>query len=383
MKIESSNKHVGIGNITGSISSRRVHIKEDASDTNPVLTLQNTTSSGHAGLELNRNNSAAYITWNGSLLTLTKANEAGNTSATNKFNVTATTGNVGIGTATTTYKLNVAAASSTNIVGDFISADTAGARILLETGTSDAAATYSSVVGFPLYESSTKKVNWMAGAMRLSSTNYFGIHYKNTSYSDSAVSFDGTLANNLFYIDTSGNTTIKGNIGADAYYDKGGTTVGNYCRGRFVQTFSVPYYADVNNRFSPLLAAPFDRTGDTSGSTITAKWASIAPHDGRIQSIRASAKNNASDQTNMTVFVYTGANLPSGTELSTSDSAYVKGYDSGAPTSNSQLHLAASANQKVTLGYSNFAGSNAGGQSNLDFSQGDYLMLPLDRDWET
>jgi len=383
MKIESSNKHVGIGNITGSISSRRVHIKEDASDTNPVLTLQNTTSSGHAGLELNRNNSAAYITWNGSLLTLTKANEAGNTSATNKFNVTATTGNVGIGTATTTYKLNVAAASSTNIVGDFITADTAGARILLETGTSDAAATYSSVVGFPLYESSTKKVNWMAGAMRLSSTNYFGIHYKNTSYSDSAVSFDGTLANNLFYIDTSGNTTIKGNIGADAYYDKGGTTVGNYCRGRFVQTFSIPYKILTGTQtYSPLFSTPVDTTGaGAAAGPITAKFATAAPHDGRIQSVRIAARNaSATDDCNVDMYIYSQAALPDETAVTANSLTTV----TSANFQNAKIEDTGTAkNTIITKGYADFTAqtdTSTYPRAKLDFNQGDYLAFMIEAD---
>lgn len=369
MKIESSNKHVGIGNITGSISSRRVHIKEDASDTNPVLTLQNTTSSGHAGLELNRNNSAAYITWNGSLLTLTKANEAGNTSATNKFNVTATTGNVGIGTATTTYKLNVAAASSTNIVGDFISADTAGARILLETGTSDAAATYSSVVGFPLYESSTKKVNWMSGAMRLSSTNYFGIHYKDTSYSDSAVSFDSTLANNLFYIDTSGNTTIKGNIGADAYYDKGGTTVGNYCRGRFIQTYSYRYfYETTNQRWTPLFSEPVDLTNNYNhdGSTTPDKsMCSKAPMAGRVTRIDVSFTNTVSNN-GLSAFVYSGADAPAA-DLSSSNAAYTNTINLGGAVTEGDY----------TIGYNDFVEAS---RTHLDFAAGEFLMLAIEND---
>ena len=325
-------------------------------------------------MQLTRNGVDEFITWNGSILSIANTNIAAS-SATANFQ----SGKIALGTTTFTRKFNVT--DSSNIVSQFVSSSTSGARILLETGTSNAAATYSSPIAHPIYESSTKKVNWMSGAFRLSSTNYFGIHYSSATFSaPSDIAFNGTLANNLFYIDTSGNVNIKGNAAADAFYDKGGTTVGNYCRGRFLQTFSVPYYADVNNRFSPLLAAPFDRTSDTSGSTITAKWASIAPHDGRVQSIRASAKNNASDQTNMTVYVYTGASLPSGTELSTSDSAYMQGYDGGGATSNSQLQLAASANQKVTLGYSDFGGSSAGGQTNLNFSQGDYLMFSFDCD---
>ena len=372
LSIKASNKRVSIGNDTTPDS--KLHVKESDEDTNPVVKIENTTTSGHAAVQLTRNGVDEFITWNGSILSIANTNIAAS-SATANFQ----SGKIALGTTTFTRKFNVT--DSSNIVSQFVSSSTSGARILLETGTSNAAATYSSPIAHPIYESSTKKVNWMSGAFRLSSTNYFGIHYSSATFSAASdIAFNGTLANNLFYIDTSGNVNIKGNAAADAFYDKGGTTVGNYCRGRFLQTFSVPYYADVNNRFSPLLAAPFDRTSDTSGSTITAKWASIAPHDGRVQSIRASAKNNASDQTNMTVYVYTGASLPSGTELSTSDSAYMQGYDGGGATSNSQLHLAASANQKVTLGYSDFGGSSAGGQTNLNFSQGDYLMFSFDCD---
>ena len=190
---------------------------------------------------------------------------------------------------------------------------------------------------------------------------------------------DTTLTNNEMYLDESGNVTFRGNVAGvnfnasgnvagDAFYDKGGTTAGNYCRGRFVQTFNLPYYADQSNRFSPLLSTPFDRTDDTAGSTITAKFASIAPHDGRVQSFRASAKNNQADATNCDLYIYAGASLPSGTELSSSDSATVS-------SGNTQLQLAASANQKITLGYNDFTD-----KTRLDFSQGDYLMFSIDTD---
>jgi hypothetical protein len=372
LSIKSSNKRVSIGN--DSSPDSKLHIKEADQDTNPVVKIENTTSSGHTAIELTRNGADEFITWDGSTLAIAGTNIAAS-SATANFQ----TGKIGLGTTTFTRKLNVT--DSNNIGAQFVSSSTAGSRIILETGPSDAAATYSSLVGFPLYISSVKKVGWMSGALRLSDVNYFGIHYSDTTFGvDSTMAFNGTLALNLFYIDTSGNVTIKGNAAADAFYDKGGTTVGNYCRGRFVQTFSVPYYADVNNRFSPLLAPPFDRTDDTAGSTITAKWVSIAPHDGRIQSVRAAAKNNASAQTNMTIYVYTGSSLPAGTELATTDSAYMQGYDGGGATANTQLQVASLANAKITLGYSDFGGGSAGGQSNLDFSQGDYLMFSFDCD---
>ena len=169
-------------------------------------------------------------------------------------------------------------------------------------------------------------------------------------------------------LDTSGNVRFKGTMEASAYYDQGGNTAGNYCRGRFLQTFSLPYYADELNRFSPLLAVPFDRTDDTAGSTITAKFASVAPHDGRVQSFRASAKNNQAATTNCDLYIYTGASLPSGTELGDSDSAKVA-------SDNSQLQLASLANQKVTLGYDDFSN-----KTRLDFSQGDYLIFSIDTD---
>ena len=155
----------------------------------------------------------------------------------------------------------------------------------------------------------------------------------------------------------------------EIFYDKGGTTVGNYCRGRFVQTLTFRIMQTKSNRFSPLLSTPFDRTDDTAGSsTITAKFASIAPHDGRVQSFRASAKNNQADATNCDLYIYAGASLPSGTELSSSDSATVS-------SGNTQLQLAASANQKITLGYNDFTD-----KTRLDFSQGDYLMFSIDTD---
>lgn len=380
MSIKSTNKKISIGNETN--PDAKLHVVDTTNGTDVLI--QNSTNG--AVLELRRDSgttttNSLYISNTTSGWGLGAANAAG----TNTVNISST-GQLALKNTTFSYDLTVASGSSNPISSQFKSDSTAGARVLVECNGAQPA-TQDNLVGFPIKQSGgTREVGWMAGYFRRSSANYFGIHYVGTAASiDSDFTFHGTLASNLFYINTDGDIHVKRNVRADGYFNLSTDTgadpgAGNYCRGRFVQTFSVPYYADVNNRFSPLFAAPFDRTGDTSGSTITAKWASIAPHDGRIQSIRASAKNNASSQTNMTVFVYTGANLPSGTELSTSDSAYVKGYDSGAPTSNSQLHLAADANQKVTLGYSNFADSNAGGQSNLDFTQGDYLMFSFDCD---
>ena len=378
LKVESTDKKISIGHGT---ATARLDVKEADGASTPVLKLHNAASgTPYTAIQFTTGSNSEYLIWDGSSLAIKNTIGAIGAGSVNF----GTTGKIAINQAVGTRNLEASETSGEGIVASLNSTSSGkGSKILFVNTTDSASVNQSQGFGFRSNLGGTQTVSWFGGVYRPSggANNYFALNYIGaTSSADTQYAIDTTLTSNEMYLDSSGNVTFKGNVAGHAFYDKGGTTVGNYCRGRFLQTFSVPYYADVNNRFSPLLAAPFDRTADTSGSTITAKWASIAPHDGRIQSIRASAKNNASDQTNMTVYVYTGASLPSGTELSTSDSAYMQGYDGGGATSNSQLHLSASANQKVTLGYSDFGGSSAGGQTNLNFSQGDYLMFSFDCD---
>jgi hypothetical protein len=378
---KSSNKRVGINELS---PDARLHVYESSGADNVALKLENRVASGSPNSILRFTRTVGstsleqQMVWDGTNLGI--RNVSAVTLGSDSVNFRA--GSLDVGATGFTRKFNVT--DSNNIVGEFNSSDNNGTKILIRNTSNAAAADQHSLIAFPNKIGSNEIANWMTGAYKDNANpdnNYFMIHYSSQAApTDGQYVFDTNTTNNAMRLDTSGNVRFKGTMEASAYYDQGGNTAGNYCRGRFLQTFSVPYYASALQPFSPLLAPPFDRTDDTEGNTITAKWASIAPHDGRILSIRAAAKNNQSSQTNMTLYVYTGSSLPAGTKLTTTDSAYVQGFDDEGTTANSQLHLAADANQKVTLGYSNFAGSNAGGQSNLDFSQGDYLMFSFDCD---
>ena len=376
LSIKASNKRVSIGNDTTPDS--KLHVKESDEDTNPVVKIENTTSSGHAAVQLTRNGVDEFITWNGSILSIANTNIAAS-SATANFQ----SGKIALGTTTFTRKFNVT--DSSNIVSQFVSSSTSGARILLETGTSNAAATYSSPIAHPIYESSAKKVNWMSGAFRLSSTNYFGIHYSSATFSaPSDIAFNGTLANNLFYIDTSGNVNIKGNAAADAFYDKGGTTVGNYCRGRFLQSFSVPYNMAVNSVsvYSPVFSTAVDGTdGAGSSNYITAKFASIAPHDGRIQGVRIAARNSsATDDCNVDMYIYSQASLPN--ESSVTTASLNTATSANFQTAKIDKRSTAK-NTIITKGYSDFTAqtdTTTYPRGKLDFNQGDYLAFVMEAD---
>lgn len=360
LSIKASNKRVSIGN--DSTPDSKLHIKEADQDTNPVIKIENTTSSGHTAIELTRNGADEFITWDGSTLAI-----AGTNIAASAATVNFQSGKLALGTTTFTRKFNVT--DSSNIVSQFVSSSTSGARLVLETGTGNAAATYSSPIAHPIYESSAKKVNWMSGAFRLSSTNYFGIHYSSATFSAASdIAFDGTLANNLFYIDTSGNVTIKGNAAADAFYDKGGTTVGNYCRGRFIQTFSYRYFYTVTSsqRWTPLFSQPVDTAtnyDNTGSKTPDKSVCSKAPMAGRVTRLDVSFTNNVSNN-GVSAYVYSGADAPAA-DLSSSNAAYTGSISlSGAITEGD-----------YTIGYNDFVEAS---RTHLDFAAGEFLMLAID-----
>ena len=369
-KVESTNKRWSIG--SKSPAGAKLHIYESAGADNVALQLENRVASGSPNSILRFTRTVGstsleqQVVWDGTQLGI--RNVSAVTLGSDSVNFRA--GSLDVGATGFTRKFNVT--DSSNIVANFNSSDNNGTKILIRNTSNAAAAVQHSLIAFPNKIGSNEIANWMTGAYKDNANpdnNYFMIHYSSqTAPTDGQYVFDTTTTNNAMRLDTSGNVRFKGTMEASAYYDQGGNTAGNYCRGRFLQTFSLPYYADELNRFSPLLAAPFDRTDDTAGSTITAKFASVAPHDGRVQSFRASAKNNQAATTNCDLYIYTGASLPSGTELGDSDSAKVA-------SDNSQLQLASLANQKVTLGYDDFSN-----KTRLDFSQGDYLIFSIDTD---
>ena len=67
-------------------------------------------------------------------------------------------------------------------------------------------------------------------------------------------------------------------------------------------------------------------------------------------------------------YIFTGSSMPASNALSSSDSAFKNDIDVSSANSNS-----------FTLGFDDFSTTaSSGGQSNLDFSQGDFLMLAMD-----
>jgi hypothetical protein len=191
------------------------------------------------------------------------------------------------------------------------------------------------------------------------------------------------------YLDESGNVTFKGNVRGNGFFDKGSATtlvdagVGNYCRGRFVQTFSMPYLIAVNSSstYSPLFSTPIDTTNGAGGSDyITAKFASIAPHDGRIQKVRVAARNSSSsDDCNVDMYIYSQAALPAETV-----STYSLSTVTSANFQNASIAKTSTAkNTIVTKGYADFTAQSdttTYPRGYLEFSQGDYLAFSMEAD---
>lgn len=275
-----------------------------------------------------------------------------------------TSGNLSIGSTSFTHKFN--ALSSSNIVGRFLSSNTAGSRLLVESN-GEAAATASNVVAFPVTVSSARQTNWMCGSLRNSSTNYFGIYYTTADPgTESNVAFNSTLASNHFYINTNGDSYIMRNCRADGYFHNSDTAAsasdpgaGNYCRGRFVQVFSFPYAYDTaaSQRWTPLFSSPADTTTNT-GSTPTKEYCSKAPMSGRVTCIDVAGTGGSNDGS--TLRVYSGTAAPSA-NLSNSNSAY-KSFTFGATTDIS-----------LTAGYNEFSE-----KTRMDFDQGEMLMFAID-----
>jgi hypothetical protein len=363
LSIKYSNKRIAIGNTA---PDAKLHVLDTANGTDVLI--QNSTNG--AVLELRRDSgtttsNSLYISNTTSGWGLGAAITAGATTV----NISST-GQLALKNTTFSYDLTVASGSSDPISSQFKSDSTAGARILVECNGAQPA-TQDNLIGFPIKQSGgAREVGWMAGYFRRSSANYFGIHYSsdNTPIT-SDFAFHGTLASNLFYIDTNGNTTVKGNVGADAYYDKGGTTVGNYCRGRFIQTYSYRYfYAQANQRWTPLFSEPV-ATGNNynhdGGTTPDKSMCSKAPMAGRVTRIDVSFANTINNN-GVSAFVYSGADAPAA-DLSSSNAAYTNTIDLGSAVTEGDY----------TIGYNDFIEAS---RTHLDFAAGEFLMLALEND---
>lgn len=144
------------------------------------------------------------------------------------------------------YPLNVCETNSSG-TGIIANLSSAAAKSILLFANSNSAQ-YSNVVSYSNNDGSNQITNWLTGTFKDGSNNkYFGVHYKNSTFSSSEASFDtSTLSNNLFYIDTSGNTNIKNNISVGNNATVQGsvsthnTATTGHNDGRFVQVFTHP-----------------------------------------------------------------------------------------------------------------------------------------------
>ena len=364
---KSSNKRVGINELS---PDARLHVYESSGADNVALKLENRVASGSPNSILRFTRTVGstsleqQVVWDGTQLGIRNASAVALGSASVNFKA----GSLDVGATGFTRKFNVT--DSNNIVSEFNCSDKKGTRLLIRNTENSTGAAQSSLIAFP-DNVGGEDVNWMAGAYKnTSNTKYFCIQHSATSpsaASDYVFPNDTTI--NAMRLDVNGNVRFKGTMEASAYYDQGGNTAGNYCRGKFTQTFSFPYYFEVSNqRWSPLFAAPYDTTNNYHGSDApTKQFASLAPMGGRITRIDVSLYM-ASPSNVVQAYIYTGSSMPSSNELTTSDSAYKTDIDVSSANSNS-----------FTLGFDDFAASGStGGQTNLDFSQGEFLMLAMD-----
>lgn len=369
LSIKSSNKRIAIGN--ESTPDAKLHVLDIANGTDVLI--QNSTNG--AVLELRRDSgttttNSLYISNTTSGWGLGAANAAG----TNTVNISST-GQLALKNTTFSYDLTVASGSSNPISSQFKSDSTAGARVLVECNGAQPA-TQDNLVGFPIKQSgSTREVGWMAGYFRRSSANYFGIHYVGTAASiDSDFTFHGTLASNLFYINTDGDIHVKRNVRADGYFNLSTDTgadpgAGNYCRGRFIQTYSYRYFYETNNqRWTPLFSEPVDTTNNYDHDTLTTpdkSMCSKAPMAGRVTRIDVSFANTINNN-GLSAFVYSGADAPAA-DLSSSNAAYTNTINLGSAVTEGDY----------TIGYNDFVEAS---RTHLDFAAGEFLMLAIEND---
>lgn len=369
MSIKASNKKISIGNETN--PDAKLHVVDTTNGTDVLI--QNSTNG--AVLELRRNSgttttNSLYISNTGTGWGIGTANAAG----TNTVNISST-GQLALKNTTFSYDLTVASGSSNPISSQFKSDSTAGARVLVECNGAQPA-TQDNLVGFPIKQSGdTREVGWMAGYFRRSSANYFGIHYVGTAASiDSDFTFDGTLASNLFYINTDGDIHVKRNVRADGYFNLSTDTgadpgAGNYCRGRFIQTYSYRYfYAETSQRWTPLFSEPVDLTNNYNhnGSTTPDKsMCSKTPMAGRVTRIDVSFTNSIANN-GISAFVYSGADAPAA-DLSSSNAAYTNTISLGGAVTEGDY----------TIGYNDFVEAS---RTHLDFAEGEFLMLAIEND---
>lgn len=367
LRIQASNKRVSIGNEVS--PQAKLDVKESDGASTPVLRLRNNASgTPYTALQFLTGANSQYLLWDGSSLAIKNTIGAIGAGSVNF----GTTGKIAINQAVGTRNLEASETSGEGIVASLNSTSSGkGSKILFVNTVDSGSVNQSQGFGFRSNLGGTQTVSWFGGVYRPSggANNYFALNYVGAASSaDTQYAIDTTLTNNEMYLDSTGNVTFKGNVAGDAYYDKGGTTVGNYCRGRFIQTFSYRYFYTVtsNQRWTPLFSEPVDTTNnyDHDGSTTPDKsMCSKAPMAGRVTRLDVSFTNNVSNNA-VSAYVYSGADAPAA-DLSSSNAAYTGSISlSGAVTEGD-----------YTIGYNDFVEAS---RTHLDFAAGEFLMLAID-----
>jgi hypothetical protein len=367
LRIQASNKRVSIGNEVS--PQAKLDVKESDGASTPVLRLRNNASgTPYTALQFLTGANSQYLLWDGSSLAIKNTIGAIGAGSVNF----GTTGKIAINQAVGTRNLEASETSGEGIVASLNSTSSGkGSKILFVNTVDSSSVNQSQGFGFRSNLGGTQTVSWFGGVYRPSggANNYFALNYVGAASSaDTQYAIDTTLTNNEMYLDSTGNVTFKGNVAGDAYYDKGGTTVGNYCRGRFIQTFSYRYFYTVtsNQRWTPLFSEPVDTTNnyDHDGSTTPDKsMCSKAPMAGRVTRLDVSFTNNVSNNA-VSAYVYSGADAPAA-DLSSSNAAYTGSISlSGAVTEGD-----------YTIGYNDFVEAS---RTHLDFAAGEFLMLAID-----
>jgi hypothetical protein len=223
----------------------------------------------------------------------------------------------------------------------------------------------------------------MAGAFRNTSVDFFGIHYDGSDFSADNVAFNTTLSNNKFYIDTDGGTHAHGYFNVNTDVASPFHAAGDYCRGRFLQTFSIGIKADKTgpvfpalNTVLPGLSLLYEGYVDIGAKTPDAQFMSRAPHNGKLIKVDLCTyflpgQVSASLAIDPVLMFYSGSSLPSADG------------NSGMGTTNSAHKTTAtlSASTSYTLGYDTSTFTDTANV--LEFSEGDYLAFSIDTNSST
>jgi hypothetical protein len=379
-KIESTDKCWSIG--SKSTAGAKLHVYESSGEDNIALQLENRVASGSPKsiLKFTRTVGSTALEqqmiWDGTSLGIRNAADL----ALGSDSVNFSAGKLDVGATGFTRKFNVT--DTNNIVANFNSSGVAGTRILIRNATDAGASVQNSLIAFPNNISGIEYANWMVGTHKDNSNpdnNYFMIHRSSqASPTEGQYIFNATTTANEMRLDTSGNVRFKGTMEASAYYDQGGNSVGNYCRGRFLQTFSIGIKADKTgpvfpalNTVLPGLSSLYEGYIDTTAKTPDAQYMSRAPHNGKLVQVDITVyfppgQVNVLGNITPTLMFYSGSSLPSADG------------NSGMGTTNSAHKTTATLSDSTsyTLGYDTSTFTNTA--SVLEFSEGDYLAFSID-----